>query len=474
MTFKYLIPVFVTATLAACAVGPDFKRPDPPAVTAYTSAVAAGEQRITLGESPPLEWWTLFRSNELNTLMQQAVQSNLTLTAARASLAQAQELVIAQAGARYPQVDLDAGTGRQKLGAQFLGNFQIPPFTYYSVGANVRYTLDYTGGIARSIEQRQALADYQKHELDAAYLALTGNVAIQSLTIASMRAQIRAVEELIGEDRSNVDLVRAAFEAGAVTRVDLLSAQSQLAQDETLLPPLRQRLSVAQNALAILVGQAPLNGPSATLDWSQIQLPQSVPVTLPSELVHRRPDILAAEAQLHAATAEVGIATANLYPQITLSGLASQQALTTDRLFNSASFAWDLIGGITAPLFDGGTLRAERRAAIQAVHVTAANYQQTVLQSFEQIANLLQALQHDAELLTAQSTALDTARSSVDLARESYRAGNVGVLEVLDAERQSQQARLGYLRAQEQRYVDTVQLLLATGGSLPETTVASR
>jgi NodT family efflux transporter outer membrane factor (OMF) lipoprotein len=471
-----LVPLFAAAVLTACAVGPDFKRPDAPTTTAYVknpradlSAPAADSaQHITFGQAPPNEWWTLFQSEELNKLMQKAVSDNLTLAAARASLAQSQELLAAQRGTQLPQVELNGGNGRQKLGAQFLGPFQIPPFTYYSIGAGVRYTLDYTGGVARSVEQRAALAEFQKNELSAAYLSLTGNVAMQFLTIASARAQIQAVEELLNEDRSNVDLVKSAFEAGAVTRLDVLAAQSQLAQDETLLPPLRQQLAVARHALAILLGQAPAAGPDTELDWNQIQLPRDLPVTLPSELVHRRPDILAAEAQLHASTAEVGIATANLYPQITLTATGSQQALTTDRLFNGSNFAWSLIGGLTAPLFDGGTLRAERRASIQALHAAAANYQQTVLQSFGQIADLLEALNHDGELLSAQSNALDSARSSVDLARQSYREGNVGVLQVLDAERQSQQARLGFLRAQAQRYIDTAQLLLAMGGSAPQ------
>jgi len=235
---------------------------------------------------------------------------------------------------------------------------------------------------------------------------------------------------------------------------------------------LRQQRAIARHALAILLGQAPADGPDLALDWSRISLPRDVPVTLPSELAHRRPDILAAEAELHSATAAVGVATSNLYPKVTLSASGSQEAIKTGRLFDADSFAWSLIGGITAPLFDGGTLRAERRAALEAVNISAAKYRQTVLQSFGQIADLLEALSHDGELLAAQSKALDTAHSSVDLARQSYKEGNVGVLQVLDAERQSQQARLGFLRAQAQRYMDTAQLLLAMGGA-PEPELAA-
>lgn len=468
---RYLSVAVAACLLSACAVGPDFERPDAPTVTRYTGeaspTVADPLQRLVYGNSPPADWWTLFDSEELNRLMQQAKESNFTLSAARSSLAQAQELLAAQRGTRLPKVGLNAGSGRQQLGAKFLGEFQLPAFTYYAVGADVSYTLDYTGGIARSIEERQALADYYQHELDAAWLSLTGNVALEYFTIVFTKAQIQAVEELLAEDRTNLDLVTRALRAGTVTKVDELSAQAQLAQDATLLPPLRQQLDTARHALAVLLGKAPsewVDADAGFLKSDQLRLPQEVPVTLPSELVHRRPDILSAEAQLHAATAAVGVATANLYPRITLSGTASQESVTTGRLFDSSSFAWGIISGITAPLFDGGTLRAERRAALEAVQVSAANYQQTVLQSFGQIANLLVAARHDQDLLDAQTTAAETATRSVELARASYSAGNVGVLTVLDAERQRLQARLGLLQAQSQRFADTAQLLLAMGG----------
>lgn len=464
-SLRCLSVVSCALALSACAVGPDFHRPDAPTVTRYT---ADPSQQLVYGSSPPSDWWTLFDSEELNRLMAQAKENNFTLAAARSSLAQARELLAARRGTRLPRVGLNAGSGRQQLGAKFLGSFELPAFTYYAIGADVSYALDYTGGIARSIEQQQALADVYQHELDAAWLSLTGNVALQYFTIVFTKAQIQAVEELLAEDRKNLDLVGRALQAGTVTKVDELSARAQLAQDATLLPPLRQQLDTARHALAVLLGKAPSDSVDANAEFvtsDQLRLPSQVPVTLPSELVHRRPDILSAEAQLHAATAAVGVATANLYPRITLSATASQEAVTTGRLFDSSSFAWGIIGGITAPLFDGGSLRAERRAALEAVRVSASNYQQVVLQSFGQIANLLQANKHDQELLDAQSTAAETAEANVELARASYSAGNVGVLTVLDAERQRLQARLGLLEAQAQRFTDTAQLLLAMGGA---------
>ena len=287
------------------------------------------------------------------------------------------------------------------------------------------------------------------------------------MTIASTRAQIQAVAELIAEDREDLRLVSTAFDNGSVSKVDVLTAQAQLASDETLSPPLYQQLDAARHAMSVLIGRAPAEWVPPDLDLSELTLPRELPVSLPSELVHRRPDIQAAESQLHAATAAVGIATANLYPQITLTASGGQQALagTGARFFDGSSTAWSLISGVTAPLFDGGTLRAERRAAIAELHASSERYQQIVLDSFAQVADVLEALRHDSETLAAQSHALTVSQSSLQLARESYSAGNSGILQVLDAQRQHQQAELGFIRAQAQQFLDTIELFLALGGS---------
>jgi NodT family efflux transporter outer membrane factor (OMF) lipoprotein len=476
--------VFAATALCACNVGPSFKQPTTPAPAAYIGrseppmsgpaeqdAPHASDfgQHIVLGATPAADWWDLFQSQPLDEVIRRAASNSHTLSAARATLLEAQELVAAQAGARYPQVSVDAGAGRQKYGAQFAGPFSVPPFTYLAVGAAVRYTLDYTGGIARSVEQREALAQYQQSEVEAAYLSLTGNVALQAMIIASSRAQLQAVSELLAEDRDNLNLVRTAFKNGSVSKTDVLTADSQLASDETLLPPLYHQLAVARHALAVLVGQTPADWSPPDFELGEIKLPRELPVSLPSELAHHRPDILAAEAQLHAATAAVGIATANLYPQITLSASGGQQALPSSawRLFDRSGAAWSLISGLTAPLFDGGTLRADRRAAIDELHASAERYQQTVLESFGQVADVLDALSQDARTLAAQTRALDVAQSSLELSRESYSAGNTGILQVLDAQRQRQQAQLGLVRAQAQQYLDTTQLFLALGGGAP-------
>jgi len=234
-----------------------------------------------------------------------------------------------------------------------------------------------------------------------------------------------------------------------------------------LLPPLRQELSKSRHALSVVLGRAPAADLPADVDLAQVTLPLELPVSLPSELAHRRPDILAAEARLHAATSAVGVAESNLYPKIQLSASLGQQAVNPDEIFNGANTAWSLISGLTMPLFDGGTLRAEKRAAVDAMHASAAQYEETVLEAFGQVADVLDALDHDAEQLSVQAQAQKVAESGLGLARASYAEGNAGVLQVLDAQRVYQQARLGYVRAEAQRYLDTVQLFLALGGASP-------
>jgi NodT family efflux transporter outer membrane factor (OMF) lipoprotein len=290
---------------------------------------------------------------------------------------------------------------------------------------------------------------------------------LQALAVAAARAQIGSVEAILVDDQTDLKLVQGAFEAGGASRVDLLNAQSQLANDETLLPPLRRELSLAQHALALLVGQTPAEWSAPDFALEEFAAPAELPLTLPSELAHRRPDILAAEAQLHAANAAVGIAAASLYPQITLAASAGLQATALHALFDASSNAGGLTGSLTQPLFDHGALRARERAAIDALHAARASYEQVVLGAFGQVADSLEALDHDTELLRSEQSALSISSENLALTRDSYSAGNTGVLQVLEAERQSQQARLGLVRAEALRDQDAVQLRLALGGRVP-------
>ena len=451
--------------LIGCTAGPNFTRPLPPAADRYTDGPTERE-RVELGKESPGDWWLLFHSPAIDAIAHEAVSHNSTLVEASATLEESMETTRAVSGTRYPQVGLTAGLGRQKYGDEFLGGFaNVPPFTYFAVGPIVSYNLDYTGGAARSVERQIALSEVARHQLDAAYLTVSGEAVRQAINIASFQAQIATVEIVLKQDADNVTLVQRAYSEGSVPRADVVSANSQLATDMTRLPPLRQQLAEARHALSVLLGRAPADPQPADLDLGNIELPHALPVSLPSELAHRRPDILVAEAALHAATSAVGVADSNLYPKIQLTATGGQQSLAADQLFNRASSAWSLIAGLTAPIYDGGTLRAEKRAAEAALRASAAHYQQTVLQAFGQVADALEALDHDAEQLDAQISAQDAAQSNLDLARASYKEGNAGILQVLDAERQYQQGRLGYVRAQAQRYVDTVQLFLALGGS---------
>jgi NodT family efflux transporter outer membrane factor (OMF) lipoprotein len=466
----------VLAALGACSVGPDFKRPEPPAATRYTSDTlsievsSAGTQHLALGKEIEGDWWSLFGSEMIDSVVKQALEHNRTLEAAAQTLAESHELALAQAGLRYPQLGLTAGVGRQQYGAEFFGgDFSFPPFTYFAAGPTVSYTLDYTGGIARSVEQRRAQAEASHQQLDAAFLSVSGQAVMQAITIASLRAQIATVETILDQDRDNLRLVRSAFENGSVARIDVVSAESQIASDSALLPPLHQELAKAHHAMSLVLGRLPEKELPADLDLEQIVLPLEIPVSLPSELAHHRPDILAAEARLHAATSAVGIAESNFYPKIQLTGTVGPQAVTPGGLFDRSSIAWSLISGLTMPLFDGGTLHAQKRAAVDAMRASAANYEETVLEAFTQVADLLDALAHDAEQLDAQDQAQKAAEANLSLTRAAYQEGNVGILRVLDAQRSYQQARLGFVQTMAQRYLDTVQLFLALGGTPPRT-----
>jgi NodT family efflux transporter outer membrane factor (OMF) lipoprotein len=475
-----IIGVMLALALSGCVVGPDFKPPAPPSTTRYThpdetkppdgdAAAAAPQQTIEPGEKVAVDWWTLFQSPDLDLLVKQAVAGSRTLESAKARLTQAREAIVTASSALYPQVALTASAARERVSATEFGlgpkAFPLPPnFNLLEVGPSASYMLDLFGGTRRGIEQQSALADFQHDQLDAAYLTLTGNTVTQAIQVAAVRAQLKAVGDILDIDRHNLDLVRKERQAGTVPDSDVVVAESQLAQDETLVPELDQELSVAKHALAVLLGRAPGDWMAPDFDLTSVTLPIQLPVSLPSELVHQRPDIRAAEAQLHAASAQIGIATAQLYPAITLSGGISSSALDAGSLFNPAGLVWSIAAGLTQPIFDGGMRRAERRAAFAAFKASSADYQQTVLLAFGQVADILQALTNDAHLLAAQQRALDLASESVRLQRISYTRGGTGLLNLLDAQRQYQQARLGFVRAQAQRYQDTIQLLVATGG----------
>jgi NodT family efflux transporter outer membrane factor (OMF) lipoprotein len=478
-------------SVAGCAVGPDFMAPDAPAVSRYTSPGEAGPakhttdrgepavQTIAVGEKISAQWWTLFQSRELNRVVKDAIADSPTLESAEAKLAQAHEAVTVAASALYPQIGLNAGDQQEKVSANSFGvapnAFPLPPnFNLLQVGPTASYTPDLFGGTHRRIEQELALADYRAEQMGAAYLALTGNTVSQAVAAAGARAQLKAVNDILNIDRQNVDLVRTNRQQGAAADGDVVTAESQLASDETLAPGIEQQLSVANHALAVLTGRAPGNWSPPAFDLTGLSLPRRLPVTVPSELVHQRPDIRAAEAQLHADSAQIGIATAQLYPSITLSAAISPTSLNGSNLFNPSGLVWSVAAGLAQPVFDGGMREAERRAALDAFKASAADYKQTVLKAFEQVADVLQALAHDEKLMAAQNRALATASDALRIQRINYANGASNILNVLDAQRQYQQAQLGSIRAKAQHYQDTIQLLVAMGGGWADTKLAAK
>jgi len=462
-------PLFFASTcavalLSGCTVGPDFDAPPKSASQHYDRSAetqlaaadgASSPQHINFGRKPDGDWWSAFASAKLDPVMRRTIEGNLDLAAADATIAQVSEAVRAAEGGLYPQIDYGAQLSRQRSA----GLPQPSTSSLYAIGPQVSFDLDIFGGTQRLVEQQGALVDLQKRRFEAAYLTLTGDVASEAILEASARAQIDAVQVLLADDRENLELVRRAHLTGSVTQVDVALAESQLSQDQTLLPPLAQQRDVARHALSVLAGAGPADWIAPDFDLADFVLPPDLPVSLPSELAHDRPDIQGAEAELHAASAAIGVATANLYPHLTLSASLTQAAT------GPGSTLWSIGAGLAGPIFHGGTLEADRRGAIDGYKAALANYRQTVVKSLGQVADVLQAISHDAEEYAAQERALAAAKTSLRLNREGYRLGETGVLRVLDAERAYQQALLGHIRAETARYLDTTQLAVALGGN---------
>ena len=473
-----LIIVLMSTTLGACAVGPRFAPPSPPSVRAYTRATDApkleaggGEvaQRLDPGAGVATQWWRAFHSPALDRMVDDALAHNPSIAAARATLAGAQQAVIAARGGRYPQVDLAATAERQKGPAFALGLLparqSLPQFNLYSVGPTVGFDPDVFGLEARRVEESQAIAAERRDELAAATLAIEGNTVISTLNVAALDLQIKAARQIVAADARNLSLVRRSFAAGRARRIDVLTARTRLANDATLLPALGRQLAAAQDGLAVLQGAFPAAWTPPAIDLDDLRLPARLPLAVPSALVRARPDIRAAESLLHARSAAVGVATARQYPNIVLSASLATAGLSPASLFGSTSAVWTIAGGIAAPVFHGGALAARRREADAQFSQALALYRQTVLAAFGQVADTLRALGQDAALVEDERGALGAAAAGLELQRASYAAGRGDVLRLLDAEREFQQARLGYARARAQRYVDSAQLFVAMGGA---------
>jgi NodT family efflux transporter outer membrane factor (OMF) lipoprotein len=468
-----------TSVTLGCAAGPDFERPGKPASTGYTSeplalktTAASGPggaaQTFIAGRDIPGQWWTLFQSAELDALIKEALQANPDIDAAQASLRQAREALYAQRARLFPTLSAGA-SGQQQLqspaaqGAEGLSG-QPVTFGVTTASLDIAYSPDVFGGVRRQAESAEALAEVERFQLEATYLTLTANVVVAAINMASIEAQIDATEDIIRIQGDSLALVRRQFDLGGATRADVLAQEATLVQTQATLPPLQKQLALQRNQLMRLVGRPPDQDRGESFDLAGLELPQELPVSLPSQLVEQRPDVRAAEARLRAASADIGVAVANQLPQFTITGLLGVASGGISTLIAPGSGIWSIGLGIAQTIFDGGRLDHQRKAAIAASERAAAQYRATVLSAFQDVANALRALQNDAEHLRVQVAAEQIAASSLRLAERQYQLGGLNYLLLLNAQQTYQTAVINRLRAQSARYTDTAALFQALGG----------
>jgi NodT family efflux transporter outer membrane factor (OMF) lipoprotein len=475
----FLIPALLV--LAGCSVGPDFVRPEQPSAQHYnaggdpgaTIAVDGKPQRFDGNVEPVARWWQLFASPQLDEAVAQGIAGNPGLKAAQASLQQSQENLRAGYGIFYPQVNAAFGLSREKFSPALFGSSAAgSTFNLTTLSASVSYALDIFGAQRRTVEGLAAQVDLQRSETVGTYLILSGNLVNTLIAASAYQAQITETERLVDLQKEQVAIAQSQYQAGMVAYAVVLGMQTQLAALESALPALRQRLAQSEHLLATLEGKAPSEWQMPSIAFDAISLPRQLPLSLPSQLVRQRPDILAAEAQLHVASANIGVATAALFPSFTLNASYGQNSTTTSRLFASNGNFWNLGLDAAAPLFNGGTLLARRDAAKAAYQQTLSSYRETVLAAFAQVADSIRALEHDAEMTEVQERQESASKSSLDLAKVNYEAGLVNYVQVLAADIQYRQARIALLQARAQHLQDTSALFVALGGgwwNAPET-----
>jgi len=464
--------------MTGCAVGPDFKKPDAPAVEDYTSPavssttatskVAGGEaQRFIKGSDIAADWWTLFHSKALDELIEQSIGNNPDLHAAQAALSAARENVLAQRGAYFPKITAGVSASREQDPPGALA--PVPStnaflYNLFTPEVSVSYAPDVFGLNRRTVESLQAQEQGVRFQMIATYTTLTANVVVAAIQKGALEMQIDATRQLIDFNASMVEILRYQVDKGYASGVDLAAQESQLAQVSATLPPLLKQSAQLDHLLAILAGRFPSQRPTETFELSSLQLPQDIPVSLPSQLIAQRPDVLQAEANLHAASAEVGIAAANRLPNIELTANAGSTALAIGQVFESGTGFWSLGAALTAPIFDGGALLHQERAAKAAYVHAADQYRSTVLTALQNVADTLTALEQDAEGLKTAAAAADAAKATLDLSQRQWQDGYADYLVLLNAEQAYQQARINLVQAQADRFADTAALFQALGG----------
>lgn len=463
-----------------CAAGPDYQHPGSVSPRAYTAgllsgqtastAVSGGEsQRFVFGEKLVSPWWELFHSQELNAVVHMALDNNLTLAAGQARLREAAEVLKARTGSEYfPEVSAAYAGSRQGISpaAQGLATGKTHLFNLHQASLGFSYIFDIFGGGRREIEALRAKVDDARFQMEGMGLSLIANVTMTAIAEGLLREELSSMRDILASQEKQLMLLEKQFALGSVSRVDVFAQKAQVESLRAEIPGIEKTLAQERHALAVLAGKPPEGaGEFSEFQLSQWQLPQELPVSLPSELVRQRPDIRAAEALLRAANAQVGVAAADLYPQIVLNGNWGSEALTVGTLFNAGTMVASVGAGITQPLFNGGSRQAAKRAAMAAYDEALANYQQTVLVAFREVADALRFIESDAVALKAQSDAFSAAQASLDLAQGQFQAGAVGYMTLLNAERQQQTARISFLKAKAARFTDTVILFQALGGT---------
>jgi NodT family efflux transporter outer membrane factor (OMF) lipoprotein len=474
---RFFLAVLGATALSACAVGPNFHSPAAPATEHYTrapeptgtvSAPGPSGTGQTFGAERdiPADWWTLFHSQALDALMRQALADSPTVQAARATLLSAAETYKAQRGGLLlPAVDATGTAVRQKEpGAAFGQPGTSFLFNLFDASVGVTYRLDLFGASRRQVEALRAQADYQRWQLEAARLTLADNVVTTAVNIASLHAQVAALTDIVTSERDQLKVVQRQFDAGAASRSDLLAQQTQVAENEAQLPALEKQLAQAQHRLAVLAGRTPDDEtlPDFTLDL--LTLPAELPLSVPSRLVRQRPDVQAAEALLHQSTAQLGVASANMYPQLNLTGSIGSETIAASDLFKTGTAAWNVGGSLMQPLFHGGELLGLKRAARADLERATAEYRQAVLAALQDVADTLRALEADARTLQADLITEKDAQDTLNMTKLQYKVGGISYLQLLNAERVFLQARQSRVQAEAARYADTAALFQALGG----------
>ena len=474
---RQCVAVGVLTFFAACAVGPNFKKPAPPDVAEYTShppattaatpdVVGGPAQHFAAGADISADWWTLFHSAPLSALIEQSLKNNPDLKAARAALSVARENVLAQRGAYYPSVAADFAATRQRQSGQISPTLNSNAFLYnlFTPEVTVSFLPDVFGLNRRTVESLQAQEQGVRFQMVATYTTLTANVVVTAIQESSLQKQVDVTRALIDSNTKAVDILKYQLDKGYASRLDLAAQESQLAQITATLPPLVKQLAQLHDLLAALTGRFPSQLPDEAIDLGALELPEEIPVSLPSTLVAQRPDVLQAEANLHDASAKIGIAIANRLPSFPITASVGSSAAATSQLFTSGTGFWGVGVDAAMPIFQGGMLLHQERAAKAAYAQAAEQYRSAVLAAVQNVADTLIALQQDADALKAAKAAADAAQTTLDLAQRQWQGGYAGYLVFLSAEQANQQSQINLVQAEASRFADTAALFQALGG----------